>query len=57
MPLFTLLALLDLKTEASFNEKASYMRSGEKAFKNLSSAIVRNFEFLWCTEMELSDFF
>ena len=57
MPLFTLLALLDLKTEASFNVKASYMRSGEKAFKNLSSAIVRNFEFLWCTEMELSDFF
>ena len=57
MPFFTRLAPLDLKTEASFNEKTSYMRPGEKAFKNLRNTIVRNFEFFCCTDTELLDFF
>ena len=32
------------KTEASFNEKVSFMRSGEKVFKRLNDSIVRRCE-------------
>ena len=62
VPFFTDSALLDLKL--SFNEKGlnkvfygSLVKSREKPFKMLYNSIVRNFEFLWCIEAELSAFF
>ena len=44
-------------TGPSFNDKNSFMRSGEKAFKSLNNSIVRRCEFLWCAETELSVLF
>ena len=34
------------KTEASFNEKISFMRSGEKTFKSSNNSIITRCEFL-----------
>ena len=45
------------KTEASFNEKVSFVRSGEKSFETLYNSIVKNYKFLLCTETKLSAFF
>ena len=44
------------KTEASFNEEAFSIKYEEKPFKTLYNFIVRNCEFFWCTERELSLF-
>ena len=52
VPFFTYLSLLDLKLKHQFNEKTSFMRSREKAFKTLNNSMLRNCEFLWCTEPE-----
>ena len=54
VPFFYSLSTSEFETEASFNEKIYFMRSGEKAFKSLNNSIVRRCEFLWCTETELS---
>ena len=55
--IFYSLSTSGFKTEASFNERISSIRSEEKAFKSLINSIVRNCEFLWCTETELSVIF
>ena len=39
--IFYSLSTYRLKTEASFNEKISFMRSGEKVLKSLNNFIVR----------------
>ena len=39
--IFYSLSTSGFKTEASFNEEISFMRSGEKAFKSLNNSIVR----------------
>ena len=44
--IFHSLSTSGFKTEASFNEKISFMRSEEEAFKSLSNSIVRRYEFL-----------
>ena len=46
--IFYSLSTSGFKTEASFNEKISFMGSGEKVFKSLNNSIVRRCEFLWC---------
>ena len=43
-PIFYSLSTTRFKTEASFNEKISFMRSGEKVFKSLNNSIVRRCE-------------
>ena len=42
--IFYTLSTFGFKTEASFNEKISFMRSGEKVFKSLNNSIVRRCE-------------
>ena len=42
--IFYSLSTSGFKTEASFNEKISFMRSGEKVFKSLNNSIVRRCE-------------
>ena len=48
--IFYSLSISGFKTEASFNEKISFMGSGETTFKSLSNSMVRRCEFLWCIE-------
>ena len=55
--IFYSLSTSGFKNEASFNERISSIRSEEKAFKSLNNSIVRNGEFLWCTETEYHSFF
>ena len=42
--IFYWLSTFGFKTEASFNEKISFMRSGEKSFNTLNNSMVRNCE-------------
>ena len=42
--IFYSLSTSAFKTEASFNDKISFMSSGEKVFKSLSNSIVRRCE-------------
>ena len=42
--IFYSLSTSGFKTEASFNEKISSMKSGEKVFKSLNNSIVRRCE-------------
>ena len=54
--IFYSLSTSGFKTKAFFNEKMSFMRSKEKAFKSLNKSIVRRCEFVWYTEADLSVF-
>ena len=43
-------------THLTFNEKISFVRSGEKVFKSLNNSIARRCKLLWCTETIISLF-
>ena len=55
-PIFYSLSTTGFKIEASFNEKISFMRSGEKVFKTLNNSILRRCEIFHCTETNLQSF-
>ena len=50
---FLLISTSGFKSEASFNEKISFMRSGEQVIKSLNNSIVRWCDFLLSIETEL----
>ena len=53
--IFNWLSTSGFKTEA-FNEKASFIKPGEKSFKISCNFILKNCEIFWCAETKLSIF-